>query len=90
MVRLDLSSITTLGYSDFALIWTVGGKISPSLFELQYLSYLDLSFIEFDIGTQIPSSITTLRQLRYLNLSYTFMGGNIPPQVANLSNLRGS
>ncbi|GMN41316.1 hypothetical protein TIFTF001_010538 [Ficus carica] len=49
---------------------------------------LVMCFIEFDMGTQIPSSISTLRQLRYLNLSYTFMGGNIPPQVANLSNLR--
>ncbi|EXB58197.1 putative LRR receptor-like serine/threonine-protein kinase [Morus notabilis] len=87
VISLDLSSISTLGINDYMLNWIVGGKINPSLFELRYLNYLDLSFIQF-MGSRIPSSIGTLGHLRYLNLSYTFMGGEIPPQLANLSNLQ--
>ncbi|GMN30016.1 hypothetical protein TIFTF001_041393 [Ficus carica] len=84
VIRLDLSP-SALGISDY--LWALRGKISPSLLDLKYLKYLDLSFINFT-GSQIPSSIGTLRKLRYLNLSYTYVSGEIPSQLANLSNLQ--
>ncbi|KAK2979254.1 hypothetical protein RJ640_001644, partial [Escallonia rubra] len=65
----------------------LGGKINPSLLNLEQLSYLDLSLNDFG-GTQIPSFISSLRALRYLNLSDAGFHGLIPPGLGNLSDLR--
>ncbi|KAK2979257.1 hypothetical protein RJ640_001647 [Escallonia rubra] len=65
----------------------LGGKINPSLLNLEQLSYLDLSLNDFG-GIQIPSFISSLRTLRYLNLSDAGFGGLIPPGLGNLSDLR--
>ncbi|KAK2983133.1 hypothetical protein RJ640_022605 [Escallonia rubra] len=65
----------------------LGGKINPSLLNLEQLSYLDLSHNDFG-GYQIPSFISSLRTLRYLNLSGAGFGGLIPPGLGNLSYLR--
>ncbi|KAK2976426.1 hypothetical protein RJ640_001819 [Escallonia rubra] len=65
----------------------LGGKINPSLLNLEQLSYLDLSLNDFG-GIQIPSFISSLRTLRYLNLSHAGFGGLIPPGLGNLSDLR--
>ncbi|XP_003633782.1 receptor-like protein EIX2 [Vitis vinifera] len=65
----------------------LGGEINPSLLSLKYLNYLDLSKNNFE-GMEIPKFIGSLRKLRYLNLSGASFGGIIPPNIANLSNLR--
>ncbi|GMP83751.1 hypothetical protein CsSME_00037557 [Camellia sinensis var. sinensis] len=64
----------------------LGGKIDPSLLDLKYLHYLDLSMNNFG-GIQIPTFFGSLTKLRYLNLSGAFFGGTIPPNLGNISNL---
>ncbi|KAI9081608.1 hypothetical protein K1719_036494 [Acacia pycnantha] len=61
--------------------------MSPSLLELKHLTYLDLSFIDFQF-TPIPAFLGSMRQLRYLNLSYSFFWGRVPHQLGNLTNLQ--
>ncbi|KDO50223.1 hypothetical protein CISIN_1g037249mg, partial [Citrus sinensis] len=63
------------------------GKVNPSLLDLNHLSYLGLSFNDFQ-GVQIPRFIGSIRNLRYLNLSDTQFVGMIPPPLGNLSNLQ--
>ncbi|XWS37920.1 hypothetical protein CRYUN_Cryun19dG0086500 [Craigia yunnanensis] len=55
----------------------LGGTISPSLLDLSYLNYVDLSFNNFN-GSNIPEFIGSLRNLRYLDLSYAGFSGPIP------------
>ncbi|KAK9116169.1 hypothetical protein Sjap_015116 [Stephania japonica] len=64
----------------------IGGEISPSLQQLKYLQYLDLSENDFD-GKNIPKFIGSLMHLRYLDLSQSFFSGTIPPHLGNLSSL---
>jgi Leucine-rich repeat (LRR) protein len=64
-----------------------GGKLNPSLLDLKYLNYLDLSYNNFS-GTQIPKFLGSMESLRYLNLSNAGFGGVIPHQLGNLSNLQ--
>ena len=63
------------------------GKINPSLLDLKHLSYLDLSFNDFQ-GDRIPRFVGSMGNLRYLNFSGTRIGGMIPQQLGNLSNLQ--
>ena len=65
----------------------LGGEINPSLLNLKYLNYLDLSMNNFE-GMEIPKFIGSLGKLRYLNLSGASFDGIVPPNIANLSNLR--
>ncbi|KAG6714458.1 hypothetical protein I3842_05G203400 [Carya illinoinensis] len=83
VIHLDLRS--DWSYAEHATKY-VEGEISTSLLELQYLTYLDLSFNNF-IGKPFPNFIGSLTRLRYLNLSYTSIAGTIPQQLANLSRL---
>ncbi|KAK2992856.1 hypothetical protein RJ640_011949 [Escallonia rubra] len=76
VVKLDLRSIKGLG-----------GQISPSLLDLKYLNYFDLSNNDFQ-GIPIPSFLGSLEQLTYLNLSFASFAGMVPPHLGNLSNLR--
>ncbi|KAL4618786.1 hypothetical protein ACB092_06G035000 [Castanea dentata] len=62
------------------------GKINPSLLDVKYLTYLDLSYNDF-YGTQIPKFLGSMGSLRYLNLSNARFGGMIPHQLGNLSNM---
>ncbi|KAL7196310.1 hypothetical protein ACSBR1_036337 [Camellia fascicularis] len=64
----------------------LGGKIDPSLLDLKYLCYLDLSMNNFG-GIQIPTFFGSLTKLRYLNLSGASFGGTIPSNLGNISNL---
>ncbi|KAF2286862.1 hypothetical protein GH714_033510 [Hevea brasiliensis] len=63
----------------------LGGKISPSLSRLEYLTHLDMSFNDFR-GAQIPDYLG-FKKLRYLNLSFSSFAGDIPSQLGNLSSL---
>ncbi|XWS09981.1 hypothetical protein CRYUN_Cryun39dG0036600 [Craigia yunnanensis] len=76
VVKLDL----------LGLIGNVTGTISPSLLELRYLSYLDLSFNDFN-GCPIPEFIGSLRELTNLFFSESQFSGPIPSQLGNLSRL---
>ncbi|XP_074293748.1 uncharacterized protein LOC141620896 [Silene latifolia] len=59
---------------------------SPSLSELKFLKYLDLSSNYF-YDMEIPSSIGSLVNLIHLNLSDSGFSGDIPHQLGNLSRL---
>ncbi|KAI8021572.1 Receptor-like protein EIX2 [Camellia lanceoleosa] len=65
----------------------LGGEISPSLLNIKYLSYLDLSMNDF-YGIAIPNFIGSLEKLSYLSLSQSNVGGMVPPHLGNLSNLQ--
>ncbi|XP_030970935.1 receptor-like protein EIX1 [Quercus lobata] len=67
--------------------WPLRGKLNPSLFELKYLTYLDVSFNDFN-QSQIPKIIGSLSNLRHLDLYDANFGRNIPFQLGNLSNLQ--
>ena len=62
------------------------GKLSPSLIDLKYLNYLDVSNNDFN-QSQIPEFIGSLSKLKYLNLSFSNFGRNIPVKLGNLWNL---
>ncbi|XP_062029179.1 receptor-like protein EIX1 isoform X2 [Rosa rugosa] len=84
--------VTTLDFSfryDVYVNYTevpLRGEISPSLLELPYLNYLDLSYNDFE-GTMIPKFIGSLSQLKQLRLRRANFSGPVPPQLGNLSNL---
>ncbi|KAK4564530.1 hypothetical protein RGQ29_006555 [Quercus rubra] len=65
----------------------LGGKISPFLLNLKYLSYLDLSQNNFE-GINIPNFLGSLESLNYLNLSFSLFTGVIPSHLGNLSKLQ--
>ncbi|KAF3433852.1 hypothetical protein FNV43_RR24955 [Rhamnella rubrinervis] len=65
----------------------LGGKINPSLRNLNYLNYLDLSWNDFE-GIPIPSFVGSLKSLIHLDLSNAGFGGLIPHQLGNLSCIR--
>ncbi|WCJ39078.1 Receptor-like protein EIX1 [Euphorbia peplus] len=73
-------------YEEYYQKSAFSGKVSDSLVELKYLSYLDLSYNDFG-GVSIPKFIGSLQSLRYLNLSKAGFEGVIPPQLGNLTNL---
>lgn len=66
---------------------SLGGKVSPSLLDLKYLTYLDLSGNDFQ-GIHIPNFVISLTNLRHLDLSHSSFSGMIPPTLGNLSRLR--
>nr|GMD34047.1 receptor-like protein 12 isoform X1 [Ipomoea batatas] len=61
------------------------GDIGPSLLDLPFLNYLDLSCNKFE---RIPRFIGSLHKLVHLNLSHNNFVGNIPPQLGNISTLK--
>ncbi|KZV36121.1 Disease resistance family protein [Dorcoceras hygrometricum] len=64
----------------------LGGKIDPSLLNLKFLRFLDLSNNDFD-GISIPDFFGSLVSLEYLNISSCGFQGTIP-YLGNLSSLR--
>ncbi|KAF3961764.1 hypothetical protein CMV_013647 [Castanea mollissima] len=61
-------------------------EVSPSLLDLPYLSYLDLSLNDFQ-HIPIPELIGSLQYIKYLNLSNANSRGTIPSSLGNLSHL---
>ncbi|MED6144929.1 hypothetical protein PIB30_020051 [Stylosanthes scabra] len=78
----------------------LSGEISPSLTELQHLSYLRLSCLSNNGTTHIPQFLGSFPNLSYLNLSSIassgyvlstrnpYFEGAIPSQLGNLSKLQ--
>ncbi|KAI3943656.1 hypothetical protein MKW92_006000, partial [Papaver armeniacum] len=62
------------------------GKISPFLFNLTHLEYLDLSLNDFQ-GSHIPHEFNNLKKLTYLDISLSSFSGPITTQFQNLSSL---
>ncbi|CAL9757961.1 unnamed protein product [Musa acuminata subsp. burmannicoides] len=81
VVKLDLHSPHP--FSDD----TLGGELRPSLLGLKNLKYLDLSMNNFG-GINIPEFMGSFHQLQYLNLASAGLGGVLPHQLGNLSNLQ--
>nr|XP_043639452.1 receptor-like protein EIX2 [Erigeron canadensis] len=77
----------TVSEYEQALKQKLGGDLSPSLVNLTKLKHLDLSCNDFG-EMEIPGFMGALGSLRYLNLSRSRFGGEIPPQVGNMSELR--
>ncbi|XP_051137605.1 receptor-like protein EIX1 isoform X2 [Andrographis paniculata] len=65
----------------------VGKSLDPSLRELKYLNYLDMSRNKFQ-GSRIPEFLGSMTELQYLNLSSCFLDGVVPDHLGNLSNMR--
>ncbi|RWR79640.1 receptor-like protein 12 [Cinnamomum micranthum f. kanehirae] len=65
----------------------INGTISPSLFTLVHLKYLDLSFNNFHFS-KIPGQFANLKSLIYLNLSNSMFSDSITTQFTNLSSLQ--
>ncbi|KAL5762400.1 hypothetical protein ACOSP7_018664 [Xanthoceras sorbifolium] len=65
----------------------LGGTLNPSVLNLTFLNYLDLSFNNFQ-GNPIPESIGSLKSLRHLDLSDASSAGKVPLSLGNLSNLQ--
>ncbi|KAL3833894.1 hypothetical protein ACJIZ3_008630 [Penstemon smallii] len=82
VTRLDLGYESLL-HSGNSLL---GKMIDPSLLELKHLSYLDLSWINFQLSP-IPSFLGSMTQLRHLNLSGALLSGVVPHDLGNLSSL---
>ncbi|RVW13476.1 putative inactive leucine-rich repeat receptor kinase XIAO [Vitis vinifera] len=86
VVELHLGNPYDIDY-EFYSNFDLGGEISPALLELEFLSYLNLSWNDFG-GRPIPSFLGSMGSLRYLDLSFAGFGGLVPHQLGNLSTLR--
>ncbi|XP_078149357.1 receptor-like protein EIX2 [Carex rostrata] len=82
VVKLDLHN--PAGEDDS---WAIGGQISTSLLQVDFLAHLDLSFNDFE-DIPIPTFFGTFPRLIYLNLSAAGFEGNVPSHLGNLSTLR--
>lgn len=83
VISLDVHSLANASMGSLSL----RGKIfSSSLVALHYLSYLDLSWIDFS-GNQIPSFFGEMTSLEYLNLAHDNLEGSIPEAFGNMTAL---
>ncbi|KAJ4710864.1 Leucine-rich repeat receptor protein kinase [Melia azedarach] len=65
----------------------LGGTLNPSLLNLTYLNYLDLSRNNFE-GNPIPEFIGSLKNLKYLDLSQASFTLMVPSSIGNLTDLQ--
>ncbi|GMP22094.1 hypothetical protein CsSME_00000263 [Camellia sinensis var. sinensis] len=63
------------------------GTVSPSLFTLSRIRYLDLSFNNF-LFSKIPTGLSNLTELTHLSLSNAMFKDTITTQFANITSLR--
>ncbi|KAI3830981.1 hypothetical protein MKW92_011669 [Papaver armeniacum] len=71
----------------FTQLETLRGKLSPSLFQLTHLEYLDLGFNDFG-ESDISNEFSYLTKLAHLDLSNSNFSAYISTQFNNLSNLQ--
>ncbi|CAJ1968015.1 unnamed protein product [Sphenostylis stenocarpa] len=62
-------------------------SVHPSISQLKYLNYLDLSGNNFNTSS-IPMFIQSMEQLQFLSLSNCHLSGSIPHSSGNLTKLR--
>ncbi|GKV45916.1 hypothetical protein SLEP1_g52941 [Rubroshorea leprosula] len=81
--------ITMLNLSKYSYDhhFVLRGNLSPSLFELHHLIYLDLSGNNFNLS-HIPESIGSLNKIQHLDLYHCNLSGSLPSQLANLTSLQ--
>ncbi|MBA0754451.1 hypothetical protein Gogos_021311 [Gossypium gossypioides] len=88
--KLDLKTIdvcSSFGQSEALNNQTcLSGMLNPSLLNLKYLSYPDMSGNNFQ-GIPIPEFIGSLKNLRYLDLCEASFNGEVPHSLRNLSYL---
>ncbi|KAK3403901.1 hypothetical protein EUGRSUZ_K00259 [Eucalyptus grandis] len=70
----------------FPRVFSKAGELNPSLLNLRYLSYLDLSGIFFE-NAHMLKFIGSMKQLRYLDLSHSFHFAIVPDEWGNLTEL---
>lgn len=92
VVMLNLPVVTLSGGTgenvDSFSYPSLRGEVSPSLVELEHLTYLDLSDVDFESIRPLPSFLASLTKLQYLNLSSANVNGPLlPSHLGNLSNL---
>ncbi|KAJ9553490.1 hypothetical protein OSB04_017535 [Centaurea solstitialis] len=79
VTKIDLSSNLFTGLTGLQ------GQVNPSLLNLTYLSYIDLSFNSFH-GT-ILNFIGSMTRLSYLDLSFNSFHGTIPNSIGSMTRL---
>ncbi|GKV30367.1 hypothetical protein SLEP1_g39183 [Rubroshorea leprosula] len=77
----------TTGHVTVLILSLLTGNLSPSLFELQHLTYLNLTRNDFNLS-HIPESISSLNKLQHLHLQLSNLSGSLPNQLANLTSLQ--
>ncbi|XP_026415831.1 receptor-like protein EIX2 [Papaver somniferum] len=65
----------------------IRGKLSPYLFNITHLEYLDLAFNDFQ-GSEITNQFSHLTKLAHLDLSYSNFEASISTQFSNLTHLQ--
>ncbi|XP_026429253.1 LRR receptor-like serine/threonine-protein kinase FLS2 [Papaver somniferum] len=97
VVSIDLRNVHLENYMDEAmngeetviqLSSSLTGKLSPSLFNLTHLEYLDLAFNDFhNLEPEILFRFSELTKLTHLDLSNTNFTSSISTHFGNLSSL---
>ncbi|GKV30347.1 hypothetical protein SLEP1_g39164 [Rubroshorea leprosula] len=77
----------TTGHVTVLELSQLRGNLSPSLFELYHLTYLNLSRNDFNLSP-VPKSIGSLNKLQHLVLCFCNLSGSLPSQLANLTSLQ--
>ncbi|XP_059669981.1 receptor-like protein EIX1 [Cornus florida] len=86
VIKLNLHNSFPDSFDGDGTTHHLGGEINPSLLDLKYLNYLDLSMNNF-VGLRTPSFFGSLEKLRYLNLSSASFS-SIPQNLGKLSSLQ--
>ncbi|KAL1288975.1 hypothetical protein HN51_057431 [Arachis hypogaea] len=86
ILKLNLQNSRICTFTSIMEGSSLSGQLNPSLTYLKYLTYLDLSYNDFQ-GIPIPKFIGSLGMLSYLDLSQANFSGMVPSHVGNLSNL---
>ncbi|KAI4338254.1 hypothetical protein L6164_016596 [Bauhinia variegata] len=84
VVKLDLRNPSNSSSLEYALD---AQEVHPSLLQLEYLNYLDLSRNNF-LSSPIPLFFGSFKDMRFLSLFDANFSGKTPHNLGNLSKLR--